>query len=101
MGVTKIAIDKRAREGENKGYEESWPHILLASGWLCSEEAAGCGDPGSDTESTAAAYGRTDRTLRGRQAGKQQHGDLQLPAPYHRDRFKNGTHQAGLQNSER
>jgi len=55
--VTKIAIDKRARESENKGDEESWASVVSASGRLCGEEAAGCSGPASHAEPDAAAYG--------------------------------------------
>jgi hypothetical protein len=99
--VTKIAIDKRAREGENKGHEESLAGVLLALGGLRGEEATGCGDPASNTEPAATTQCRTHRTLCSSQAGKCQHGDLQLSARDHRDRFKNGAHQASLQENER
>jgi hypothetical protein len=99
--VTKIAIDKRAREGDNKGHEESLAGVLLALGRLRGEEATGCGDPASNTEPAATTQCRTHRTLCSNQAGKCQHGDLQLSARDHRDRFKNGAHQASLQENER
>jgi hypothetical protein len=99
--VTKIAIDKRAREGENKGHEESLAGVLPASDRLHGEEAAGCSDPASNTEPAATANCRTHRTLCSRKTGKCQHGDLQLSARDHRDRFKNGAHQASLQENER
>jgi hypothetical protein len=98
--VTKIAIDKRARESENKGHEESLAGILPASGRLRGEEAAGGADPASNPEPAATAHCRTHRTLRSSQAGKCQHRDLQLSARDHRDRFKNGTHQNSLQENE-
>jgi len=47
--VTKIAIDKRARESANKGHEDSLAGVLPASGRLLGEEAAGDGDPASNT----------------------------------------------------
>jgi len=100
-GVTKIAIDKRPREGENKGHGESLAGVLPASGRLHGEKAAGCSDSSSDTEPVATAHCRTYRTLCSRKTGKCQHGDLQLPARDHRDRFKNGAHQTGLQENER
>jgi hypothetical protein len=99
--VTKIAIDKRAREGDNKGHEESLAGVLPASGRLHGEEAAGCSDSASDTEPVATAYCRTHRTLCSRKTGKCQHSDLQLSACDHCDRFKNGAHQASLQENER
>ena len=99
--VTKIAIDKRARESENKGHEESLAGVLPASGRLRGEEAAGCGDPTSNTEPAATTHCRTHRTLCSSQAGECQHGDLQLSARDHRDRFKNGAHQVSLQENER
>jgi len=99
--VTKIAIDIRAREGENKGHEESLVGVLPASGRLHGEEAAGCSDSASNTEPVATAYCRTHRTLCSRKTGKCQHSDLQLSACDHRDRFKNGAHQASLQENER
>ena len=101
VGVIKIAIDKRSRESENKGHEESFAGVLPASDRLRGEEAAGCGDPSSDTEPVATTRCRTHRTLRSNQAGKCQHGDLQLSARDHSHRFKNGAHQAGLQENER
>jgi len=99
--VTKIAIDKRARESENKGHEEGLAGVLPASGWLRGEEAASCADPASNTEPDATTRCRTHRTLCGSQAGKCQHGDVQLSARYHRDRFKNGAHPTSLQEDER
>jgi hypothetical protein len=75
--------------------------VLSASGRLLGEEAAGCGDPASHTEPAATILCRYHRTLCRRQAGKFQHGNLQLPGRDHRDRFKNGTHQVGLQENER
>ena len=99
--VTKIAIDKRARESENRGHEENRADVLPASGRLCGEEAAGCGDPASHTESDAANHCRSHRTLCSSQAGKCQHGDLQLSAQDHRDRFKDGAHHPSLQENER
>jgi hypothetical protein len=99
--VTKIAIDKRAREGGHKGHEESLAGVLPASGRLRGEEASGCGDPTSSTEPGATTHCRTHRTLCSSQEGKCQHGDLQLSARDHRDRFKNGAHHASLQENER
>ena len=99
--VTKIAIDKRARESENRGHEENRARVLPASGRLRGEEAASCGDPASHTEPDAATHCRTHRTLCSSQAGKCQHGDLQLSAHDHRDRFKDGAHHASLQENER
>jgi hypothetical protein len=99
--VTKIAIDRRARESENKRDEETLAGVLPASGRLRGQEAAGCRDSASDTEPVAASHRRNHRTLRNYQAGKCQHRDLQLSAHHHRDRFKDGTHQAGLQENER
>jgi len=99
--VTKIAIDIRAREGENKGHEESLAGVLPASGRLHGEEAAGCSDPASITEPVATAKCRTYRTLCSRKTGKCQHSDLQLSAGDHRDRFKNGAHKTSLQENER
>jgi hypothetical protein len=99
--VTKIAIDIRAREGENKRHEESLAGVLPASGRLHGEEAAGCSDSASNTEPVATAHCRTHRTLCSRKTGKCQHSDLQLSARDHRDRFKNGAHKAGLQENER
>src|ERR1035437_3621269 len=99
--VTKIAIDKRTRESENKGHEESLAAILPASGRLRGEEAVGCGEPASNTEPAAATHCRTHRTLCSSQAGKCQHRDLQLSARDHRDRFKNAAHHASLQGNER
>jgi hypothetical protein len=108
--VTKIAIDKRARESENREHEENCARVLPASGRLCGEKAAGCGDPdpaashadpGSHTESDAAPHCRAHRTLCGSQAGKCQHGHLQVSAHDHRDRFKDGTRHASLQENER
>src|SRR5206468_6867966 len=88
--VTKIAIDKQARASENKGNEESLAGVLPASGWLRGEEAAGCADPAPNTEPDATTHCRTHRTLRRSQAGKCQHGNLQLSDRHHRERFKNG-----------
>jgi len=99
--VIKIAIDKRARGSENKGHEERLAGVVPASGRLRGEEAAGCSDPASNTEPAATAHCRTHRTLCSRQAGKCQHGNLQLSARDHRDRFQNGAHQASLQENER
>jgi hypothetical protein len=108
--VTKIAIDKRARESENREHEENCARVLPASGRLCGEKAAGCGDPdpaashadpGSHTESDAAPHCRAHRTLCGSQAGKCQHGHLQVSAHDHCDRFKDGTRHASLQENER
>jgi hypothetical protein len=99
--VTKFAIDRRPRESENKGNEETWAGVLPASGRLRGQEAAGCRDPGSNSEPVAAGYRRNHRALCNHQAGKCQHRDLQLSAHDHRDRFKNRAHQAGLQENER
>ena len=99
--VTKIAIDKRARASENKGHEESLAGVLPASGWLRGEEAAGCADSASNTEPDATTRCRTHRTLCSSQAGKCQHGNLQLSARDHCYRFENGAHQASLQENER
>ena len=107
--VTKIAIDKRARASENREHEENCAGVLPASGRLCGEKAAGCGDPdpashadpASHTESDAAIHCRAHRTLCGSQAGKCQHGDLQVSAHDHRDRFKDGARHASLQENER
>jgi hypothetical protein len=99
--VTKIAIDIRAREDENKGHEESLAGVLPASGRLHGEEAAGCSDPATNTEPVATAHCRTYRTLCSRETGKCQHSDLQLSAGDHRDRFKNGAHKTSLQENER
>jgi len=49
VAVTKIAIDKAARESENKGHEESLAGVLPASGRLRGKEAAGSADPTSNT----------------------------------------------------
>jgi hypothetical protein len=83
--VTKIAIDKRSRESENRGYEENRAGVLSATGRLRGEEAAGCDDPASHTEPDAATHCRTHRTLCSSQAGKCQHGDLQVSARNHLD----------------
>ena len=99
--VTKIAIDKQAYSGENRGHEEMLAGVLFASGRLCGQEAAGCGNPASHTKPAPAARGRTHPTLRGRQAGKCQHGHLQLSPPDHRDRFKNGAYHPNLQSNQR
>jgi hypothetical protein len=99
--VTKIAIDKQADSGENRGHEDMLAGVLFASGRLCGQEAAGCGNPATHTKPAPAAHGRTHPTLRGRQAGKFQHGHLQLFAPDHRDRFKNGAHHSNLQSNQR
>src|SRR5947199_10808687 len=72
--------------------------ILVGSG---GEEAAGCADPASNTEPDATTRCRTHRTLCSSQAGKCQHGDVQLSARDHRDRFKNGAHATSLQEDER
>lgn len=80
---------------------ETLAGVLLASGRLRCEEAAGCGDPASHTEPPASTDCRTHRTLCSDQAGKCQHGDLQLSARDHRDRFKNGAHHASLQDYKR
>jgi hypothetical protein len=107
--VTKIAIDKRARESENREHEEMCAGVLPASGRLCGEKAAGCGDPdpasgaapASHTESDAATHCRAHRTLCGNQAGKCQYGDLPVCPHDHRDRFKDGARYASLQENER
>src|SRR6266850_3188748 len=99
--VIKIAIDKRARERKTKGHEESLAAVLPASGRLRCEEAAGCGDPASNKEPAATTHCRTHRTLCSSQTGKCQHGNVQLSARDHRDRFKNGAHPTSLQENER
>jgi hypothetical protein len=99
--VTKIAIDNRARESENKRHEENLAGVLPATGRLRGKEAAGCRDPASHSEPAATTHCRTHRTLCSSPAGKCQHGDLQLSARDHRDRFKNRTHKNSLQENER
>ena len=78
-----------------KKHEESLVVVLPATGRLRSQEA-GCG-----TEPVATSHRRNHRTLRNSQAGKCQHSNLQLSARDHYYRFKNGAHQAGLQENER
>jgi len=92
---SKVAIDRQARESENKKHEETLVVVLPASGRLRSQEA-GCG-----TEPVATSHCRNHRTLRNSQAGKCQHGNLQLFACDHCYRFKNRAHQASLQENER
>jgi hypothetical protein len=75
--------------------------VVPASGRLRGEEAAGCGDPASNTEPAATTRCRTHRTLCSSQTGKCQHGNLQLSARDHFYRFKNRAHQASLQENER
>lgn len=99
--VTKIAIDRRTQESENKRNEEILAGVLSAPGRLRGEKTAGGHDPASNTEPVAASHCRNHRALRNYQAGKCQHGDLQLSAHDHRDRFKNRAHHAGLQENER
>jgi hypothetical protein len=89
-----------ARERKQR-HEESLAGVLPASGRLRGEEAAGCRDPASHTEPAATTHCRTHRTLRSGQAGKCQHGDLQLSGSNHRDRFKNRAHHVSLQENER
>ena len=47
--VTKVAIDKRAREGANKGHEDSLAGVLPASDRLRGKQAVGDSDPASNT----------------------------------------------------
>ena len=88
-------------EEGNQGHEESLAGVVPASGRLRGKKTAGCGGPTSNTEPGAATRCRTHRTLCSSQAGKCQHGDLQLSADEHRDRFKNAAHHASLQDDKR
>jgi hypothetical protein len=57
--VTKIAIDKQPHSSENRGHEELLAGVLLASGRVRGEEAAGCDNAASCTKPVAALQGRT------------------------------------------
>jgi len=98
--VTKIAIDKRPRESENREHEESWTRALFAPDRLRREKDAGRGHPASHTEPAASTHRRADRTLCGNRSGKCQHRDLQLCAREDRNRFQNRPHHPGLQGDE-
>ena len=99
--VTKIATNEPARQRQNKGHEQSLARPMPVSGRLRGEKAAGCGDTAAITKPAATTYCRTHRTLCSGQARECQHGDLQLSARNHGDRFKDTSRHVGLQDDER
>jgi hypothetical protein len=99
--VTKIAIDKHARESENREHEENGFRALHAAGRVRGEKDTGCSDAASNTKPASATIRRTHRTLRDTEAGKRQHRDLQLCAREDRDRLKNWAYHVGVQGHER
>jgi hypothetical protein len=82
-------------------HEQSLAGVLPPACRLCGEEAAGCGDRASPTEPVATGHCRNHQTLCHSRARKRQHGNLPLSGRDHRDRFKDGAHDATLQENER
>ena len=82
-------------------HEQSLAGFLPPSGRLCGEEAAGCGDRASPSEPVATGHCGNHQTLCHSRAGKRQYGNLPLSGLDHRDRFKDGAHDATLQENER
>jgi len=82
-------------------HEQSLADVLPPSCRLCGEEAAGCGDRASPTEPVATGHCRNHQTLCHSRARKRQHGNLPLSGRDHGDRFKDGAHDATLQENER